>query len=92
MAKKQTPTQAEGRPGKRTEERRRSLKARVVFYPDEGSGGFTAVIPALPGLVTEGETREEVLANLREALEGYLLCTPGAFELREGGVEEEVEL
>jgi predicted RNase H-like HicB family nuclease len=66
-------------------------KVKVVIYPDP-AGGFTAVVPALPGCVTEGETREELLANIREAVEGYLLCTPGAFELEEGGQEEEVEL
>jgi hypothetical protein len=70
---------------------RLGLKVRVVIYPDPTSG-FTAVVPALPGCVTEAETREELLANLREAIEGYLLCTPGTFELDEGGIEEEVDL
>jgi hypothetical protein len=63
----------------------------AVFYPD-GEGGFTVVVPALPGCVTEGDSREEALANVREAIEGYLLCTPGAFEMEADGVEEEIEL
>jgi hypothetical protein len=67
------------------------LKVKVVIYPDPTSG-FTAVVPALPGCVTEAETREELLANLREAIEGYLLCTPGTFDMEEGGIEEEVDL
>jgi predicted RNase H-like HicB family nuclease len=70
---------------------RLGLKVKVVIYPDP-TGGFTAVVPALPGCVTEAETRDELMANLREAIEGYLLCTPGPFELEEGGIEEEVDL
>ena len=68
------------------------LKARVVIYPDHENGGFTAVLPALPGCVVEGETRAELLANLREALENYLLSSSGAFEPDEGGIEEEIAL
>ena len=68
------------------------LRARVALYPDKERGGYTAVLTALPGCITEGDTREEALANLREALAGYLMCTSGTFELFEGGVVEEVDL
>src|SRR5262249_25335515 len=64
---------------------------KVVLLPDEECG-FTALVPALPGCISEGDTREEALANIREAVEGYLLCTPGAFEMEEGAIEEEIEL
>src|SRR5262245_41813119 len=64
----------------------RPLRARVALYEDRENGGYTAVLTALPGCDTEGKTREEALANLREALEGHLLSTSGTFELREGGV------
>ena len=47
------------------------MKFRVVLEPSE-EGGFTAVVPALPGCISEGETREEVLANVREAIALYL--------------------
>jgi len=70
----------------------RPLRARVALYEDKENGGYTAVLTALPGCVTEGETREEALASLREALEIMLLCRSGTFELLEGGVEEEVDL
>jgi antitoxin HicB len=40
----------------------------IVLEPDV-EGGFTAIVPALPGVVTEGDTIEEVLANAREAVE-----------------------
>lgn len=39
---------------------------------DAEEGGFWAEVPALPGCVSQGETMEELLANLREAIEGCL--------------------
>ena len=39
----------------------------MVLDPDE-EGGYTVTVPALPGCVTEGDTREEALANIREAI------------------------
>ncbi len=48
-----------------------SMKVRVVLEPSE-EGGFTAVAPSLPGCISEGETRDEALANIKEAIELYL--------------------
>jgi predicted RNase H-like HicB family nuclease len=45
------------------------LKA-IIHKADEG--GFWAEIPALPGCVSQGETREELEANLPEAIAGWL--------------------
>ena len=42
----------------------------VVFAAEEG--GFWAKVPALPGCMTQGETMEELRANVREAIEGWL--------------------
>ena len=39
----------------------------VVLEPQEG-GGFTVLVPALPEVVTEGETEQEALANAEEAI------------------------
>ena len=39
---------------------------------DAEEGGFWAEVPALPGCVTQGDTIEEVTANLREAIDGWL--------------------
>ena len=35
-------------------------------------GGYTVYVPSLPGCISEGETRGEALANIREAIELYL--------------------
>ena len=37
------------------------------------TGGFTVTAPALPGCVSEGETVDEALQNIQEAIEGYVL-------------------
>jgi len=42
----------------------------VVHESDEGE--LRAEVPAIPGCATEGDTFEELLANLYEAIEGYL--------------------
>ena len=48
------------------------VKLRVVLEQDEEDGGYVVRCPALPGCVSQGETREEALANIREAIEGVL--------------------
>ncbi len=47
------------------------MKMKILVHPAE-EGGFWAEAPALPGCVSEGETLEETLANIREAAEGWL--------------------
>ena len=48
------------------------MKLKVLLHPAE-EGGFWAEVPALPGCVSEGESFEETLANIREAAEGWLV-------------------
>jgi len=43
-----------------------------VVLVAQDDGGFTVVVPDLPDVVTEGETREEALAMAKDAIEGYL--------------------
>ena len=47
------------------------MKQKIVLTPSE-EGGYTAYIPALPGCISEGDTKEDALSNIREALELYL--------------------
>jgi predicted RNase H-like HicB family nuclease len=47
------------------------MKFGVILEPSE-EGGYTVIVPSLPGCVSEGNTREEALKNIREAIELYL--------------------
>ena len=44
----------------------------AVFEPDKKMGGFTATIPALPGCISEGDSFEEAVSNIKEAASLYL--------------------
>lgn len=48
-----------------------NIPIKAVVYKAE-EGGFWAVVPSLRGCATEGETMEELKANLLEAIEGWL--------------------
>ena len=47
------------------------MKLKVVVHEAE-EGGYWAEVPGIPGCVTQGETFEELLGNLYEAVEGCL--------------------
>jgi predicted RNase H-like HicB family nuclease len=47
------------------------MKLKVVVHKAE-EGGYWAEVPAIPGCMTEGDTFEELLQNLYEAIEGCL--------------------
>ncbi len=47
------------------------MKIKVIVHEAE-EGGYWAEVPALPGCATQGETFEELLKNLYEAVEGCL--------------------
>jgi predicted RNase H-like HicB family nuclease len=49
-----------------------TITLTALVYPESEAGGYSAEVPALPGCYTQGETLEEVQANLREAAEGWL--------------------
>jgi predicted RNase H-like HicB family nuclease len=51
--------------------RRKGMKLRVVLEPSD-EGGYTAYVPSLPGCISEGDTREQALSNIKEAIELYL--------------------
>ena len=65
------------------------MKIKVVVHEAE-EGGYWAEVPAIPGCATQGETFEELLQNLYEAVEGCLsvdVATPKA-----GGNERILEI
>ncbi len=45
---------------------------QVLTYPGE-DGFWAAECPSLPGCVSKGESRDEAVANIREAIDGYIL-------------------
>ena len=47
------------------------MRIKVILEPSN-EGGYTIYVPSLPGCISEGETVEESLANIREAIELYL--------------------
>lgn len=47
------------------------MKLTVVLEPSE-DGGFTVFVPVLPGCISDGDSKEEALTNIREAIELYL--------------------
>lgn len=47
------------------------MKFKVVLEPQE-EGGYTVFVPTLPGCVSQGETVEEAMANIKEAISLYL--------------------
>ena len=44
----------------------------TVVLEREPDGGYVVSVPVLPGCVSQGDTRDEALANIREAMELYL--------------------
>ena len=47
------------------------MKLKIVLQPSD-EGGFTVYVPSLPGCVSEGETEQEALKNIREAITACL--------------------
>jgi len=47
------------------------MKLHIIVERDE-AGYYVAEVPALPGCLSQGKTREEAIANITEAVEGWL--------------------
>jgi predicted RNase H-like HicB family nuclease len=43
------------------------MKLKIVLEPSD-EGGFTVIVPSLPGCISEGKTRQEALDNIKEAV------------------------
>jgi predicted RNase H-like HicB family nuclease len=48
------------------------MKFRVIIEPDLDDGGFVVSCPSLPGCHSQGDTLEEALANIQEAIALYI--------------------
>ena len=48
-----------------------SMRVTVIVH-EADEGGYWAEVPALPGCASQGDTMDELLANLREAIAGWL--------------------
>jgi len=47
------------------------LSYKVIFEPAE-EGGYTVYVPSLPGCISEGDTYDEALENIKEAIKGWI--------------------
>ncbi len=47
------------------------MKLKVILEPSD-DGGYTVTVPSLPGCISEGDTKDEALNNIHEAIELYL--------------------
>ena len=50
------------------------MKLKIILEDSE-EGGYTALVPALPGCISEGDTVAEALTNIQEAISLYLEVT-----------------
>jgi len=44
----------------------------IIILESQEEGGYTVYVPSLPGCVSQGETKEEAIKNIKEAIELYL--------------------
>ena len=67
------------------------MRFKVVLEPSE-AGGYTVYVPSLPGCISEGETIEEALSNIEEAIKLYLEPVDDDLVVGECGVVREIEI
>ena len=44
------------------------MEYTIILQPWDDSQGYTVIVPSLPGCITQGSTKEEALANAKEAI------------------------
>jgi len=67
----------------------RNMKFRVIIEQDE-DGVYVVSVPELPGCISQGKSREEALANIRDAISGYLASLRKHNEPIPPSIEEEM--
>jgi predicted RNase H-like HicB family nuclease len=59
------------------------MTLKIVLEPSD-EGGYTAYVPSLPGCISEGDTLDEAMTNVREAIDLYLETVEDDILDREG--------
>lgn len=59
------------------------MRLKIVLEPSD-DGGYTVYVPGLPGCISEGDTVDDAIANIREAIELYIEPVEGDLTGREG--------
>lgn len=67
------------------------MRLKVILEPSN-EGGFTVYVPSLPGCISEGETTEEALANIKEAIQLYLEPVEDDWVSEENDAVQEIEV
>jgi predicted RNase H-like HicB family nuclease len=67
------------------------MRLKVVLEASD-EGGYTVYVPSLPGCISEGETAEEALENIREAIGLYLEPVEDELILEETALVQEIEV
>lgn len=67
------------------------MRFKVVLEPSD-EGGYTVYVPSLPGCISEGDTVEEALANVQEAIDLYLEPVEDDWIVEEGLLVRELVL
>jgi len=63
------------------------MRVRVIIEKDE-AGYFVAEVPAMPGCLSQGQTREEAITNIKEAIVGWLEVMESKSSMPEGEAVE----
>jgi len=67
------------------------MRFKVILEPSD-EGGYTVYVSSLPGCISEGDTIEESLSNIRKAIELYLEPVDDDWVPEEGSLVEELVL
>ncbi len=67
------------------------MKLRIVLEPSP-EGGYTVYVPSLPGCISEGDSLEEALENIREAIDLYLEPVEDDFVIDQKVIIQEIEV
>ncbi len=67
------------------------MRFKIVLEKSD-EGGYTVYVPSLPGCISEGNTKEEALKNIQEAIELYLEPVEDDWILDERNLVQEIEV